>query len=82
MKPFNETARCPKCDYDASRSVYWDGKYDFSTFCVLDNKNILDNKKDIKRYEKLNETAHLRECIKRTCSRCEFSWDESVVTKP
>ena len=73
MKPFNEAARCPKCEYDAIKSDYWDGMYECSPFGLLNFEDAVDE------YGKMNETAHLRECIKRTCSRCEFSWEEAVL---
>lgn len=76
MKLFNEKSTCFKCGSSDIESEYWDGMYPYSGYmCFTPLSDGLPY------YGKMCDTAHERECIKRTCLRCEYDWSESVMDK-
>lgn len=76
MKPFNENARCPKCDYDAIKSKFYDGEMPLLPPYMGETAEDAEERNQVN--TDCHNTAHERECLIRTCSRCEYKWNESV----
>jgi len=77
MKPFDESARCPKCQYDAVESEYFDGLLEMPFPYLSATEEQISRHQES--YDKMLETAPDRECIKRKCARCTYRWSESVL---
>ena len=77
-KPYNPNSTCVKCGHDIILSEHDDGILHMTTedYLYASSKQIKETKN---RYKIANEIAHLREHIKRTCTRCQYNWDESVI---
>ena len=85
LEPFDPSARCPKCQYDAVKTKHeMDVWPPWSMRCatpLLEQTPV----EDLPMYDRLVEAGWTRrddrtmqrEYLKRTCCRCEYEWAEA-----